>query len=116
MQVERVTTFTSQSISHLQATGRIAGPQQVAQQQQQQQQVSQDLQQQQQKDENQDQGKGRISPAIAQAGLRVLTQRRRPFIYVYDLPPAYNARMLQYRVEKYVRELMRQQSLNLLTI
>ena len=27
-------------------------------------------------------------------------KRKRPYIYVYDLPPAYNARMLQYRVEK----------------
>eukprot|EP00955_Chlamydomonas_euryale_P073121 361620-Chlamydomonas_euryale.AAC.2 len=26
--------------------------------------------------------------------------RRRPFVYVYDLPPAYNTRMLQYRVDK----------------
>ena len=30
----------------------------------------------------------------------VLPQRKRPYIYVYDLPPAYNSRMLQYRVEK----------------
>jgi hypothetical protein len=27
-------------------------------------------------------------------------QRKRPFIYVYDLPPAYNSRMLQYRLGK----------------
>ncbi len=27
-------------------------------------------------------------------------QRKRPFIYVYDMPPAYTSRMLQYRVDK----------------
>jgi hypothetical protein len=27
-------------------------------------------------------------------------QRKRPFIYVYDLPAKYNSRMLQYRVDK----------------
>ncbi|KAL6758481.1 exostosin-like glycosyltransferase [Haematococcus lacustris] len=30
----------------------------------------------------------------------LLTHRPRPLIYVYDLPAAYNARMLQYRVDK----------------
>ncbi|KAJ9511447.1 hypothetical protein QJQ45_029894, partial [Haematococcus lacustris] len=30
----------------------------------------------------------------------LLTHRPRPLIYVYDLPSAYNARMLQYRVDK----------------
>ncbi|KAG1671014.1 hypothetical protein FOA52_014258 [Chlamydomonas sp. UWO 241] len=34
------------------------------------------------------------------AGGAAPLKRLRPFIYVYDLPPAYNARMLQYRVEK----------------
>ena len=27
-------------------------------------------------------------------------QRKRPFIYVYDMPPAYTGRMLQYRLGK----------------
>ena len=27
------------------------------------------------------------------------SRRRRPFIYVYDLPPDYNARMLQYKID-----------------
>ena len=27
-------------------------------------------------------------------------RRKKPYIFVYDLPPEYNARMLQYRVEK----------------
>jgi hypothetical protein len=27
------------------------------------------------------------------------TPRKRPFIYVYDLPPLYNAHMLQYRMD-----------------
>jgi hypothetical protein len=27
-------------------------------------------------------------------------QRRRPFIYVYDMPPAYTSRMLQYRLDR----------------
>ncbi|KAL6745749.1 exostosin-like glycosyltransferase [Haematococcus lacustris] len=28
------------------------------------------------------------------------TPRKRPLIYIYDLPPAYNARMLQYRIHR----------------
>jgi hypothetical protein len=28
------------------------------------------------------------------------TTRKRPFIYVYDMPPAYTSRMLQYRMDK----------------
>ncbi len=28
------------------------------------------------------------------------TTRKRPFIYIYDMPPAYTSRMLQYRVDK----------------
>lgn len=27
-------------------------------------------------------------------------QRRRPLIYIYDLPPAYNAMLLQYRGDR----------------
>lgn len=38
-------------------------------------------------------------PAAADPPL-VGQQRKRPFIYVYDMPPAYNTRMLQYRVGK----------------
>lgn len=39
--------------------------------------------------------------AGAAGSLPILTQsRRRPLIFVYDLPPAYNARMLQYRNDR----------------
>jgi hypothetical protein len=30
------------------------------------------------------------------------TTRKRPFIYIYDMPPAYTSRMLQYRIDKWV--------------
>jgi hypothetical protein len=43
----------------------------------------------------------RLPPAAAptpKAGLL----RKRPFIYVYDMPPAYNTRMLQYRLFRWV--------------
>lgn len=32
--------------------------------------------------------------------LSSLQERRRPFIFVYDLPPTFTTRMLQYRVER----------------
>ncbi len=42
------------------------------------------------------------APPAAQDPPPPTQQRKRPFIYVYDLPPAYNTRMLQYRVGKWV--------------
>ena len=45
-------------------------------------------------------GEGGGAAAGASLSGPVLPQRKRPYIYVYDLPPAYNSRMLQYRVEK----------------
>ncbi|GLI60030.1 hypothetical protein VaNZ11_002095 [Volvox africanus] len=41
---------------------------------------------------------GAAAATVTQPGLK--QARRRPLIYVYDLPPAYNARMLQYRNDK----------------
>jgi hypothetical protein len=84
--VEAAVSFTSKAISHLQMTGRVPASKQAEQPQQKQ-------------VESQHTDGSKLTLATVQA-LSMLTKRRRPFIYVYDLPPAYNARMLQYRVEK----------------
>ena len=44
-----------------------------------------------------------ITSMPANEGSSLMPRRRKkPYIFVYDLPPQYNARMLQYRVEKCV--------------
>lgn len=45
-------------------------------------------------------GDGAGAAESAAAAAVASTTRRRPLIYVYDLPPAYNSRLLQYRNEK----------------
>jgi hypothetical protein len=40
-----------------------------------------------------------IIPPLAAADPPLTEKRLRPLIYVYDLPPDYNARLLQYRIE-----------------
>lgn len=49
-------------------------------------------------------GRGWLEHLVVQPPAAVDTgpgrQRKRPLIYIYDLPPAFNAMLLQYRVEK----------------
>lgn len=37
---------------------------------------------------------------IVEPGKRQQAERKRPLIYVYDLPSQFNSRMLQYRLDK----------------